>query len=132
MAKMNWTRPVTEVQQFAANEYVAACGDTEYGAYVFECDADLKGSMAYFKDLFSWNGVTIWKIGSYSPCGKTHVVPKDNVFANGFIDANGNGAMDNGEEVIIWLEPGIFGTPFFGNGHATKNLDRESWEVVKS
>ena len=132
MTKMTWTRPMTEVQQFAANEYVAACGDTEYGAYVFECDAQLTGPMAYFEDLGDWKGATIWKLGTYKPCGKTHVVPKDDVFANGFIDANGNYQMDPGEEVVIWLEEGLFGTTFLGNSHATTNIDRESWEVTKS
>ena len=134
MTKMTWTRPMTEVQQFAANEYVAACGDTEFGAYLFECNAPRQGPMAYFADIGAWEGATIWKVqGTYHACGETHVADKADTFANGFIDANYNGKMDAGEEVIIWLEEGIIpGTPVLGNAHATTNLNRESWEVTKS
>ena len=131
MTKMTWTRPVTEVQQFAANEYVAACGDTEYGAYLFECNAPMQGPLAYFADLGSWEGVAIYKVnGTYSACGETHVADKTDEFYNGFIDANLNGQMDAGEEVIIWLPDGAFNV--LGQAHATTNLNRESWEVTKS
>ena len=33
-----WRRPLTEVQKFEANEYVAACGDSGV-VYKFKCDA---------------------------------------------------------------------------------------------
>ena len=33
-----WRRPLTEVQKFEANEYVAACGDSGT-TYKFKCDA---------------------------------------------------------------------------------------------
>ena len=58
MTKMTWTRPVTEVQQFAANEYVAACGDTEYGAYLFECNAPMQAL---------WLTLQIWALGKALP-----------------------------------------------------------------
>lgn len=133
MTKMTWTRPMTEVQQFAANEYVAACGDTEFGAYLFECDAP-KGELYYFEDFYKWEGVQL-HLGTCTPCGETHVADKADVFANGFIDYNGNKKLDGGEEVIVWLKRGLGGIPhpfFGGNAHATTNLDRESWEVTKS
>lgn len=122
MTKMTWTRPVTEVQQFAANEYVAACGDTEYGAYKFKCDAP-EGTLYYFKEDGSAEYV-----GRYHPCGETHVADKRDEFPNGFVDRNGNRRMDDNEKVVVWLEPYFFGV----SGHATTNLNRKEWETAKS
>lgn len=48
MERKVWRRPLTRVQQFEANEYVAACGDTEYGNYLFECDAP-GGRLYYYR-----------------------------------------------------------------------------------
>ena len=38
MDKRVWEQPVTLVQKFEANEYVAACGDSGT-TYLFKCDA---------------------------------------------------------------------------------------------
>ena len=38
MERKVWRRPLTEVQKFEANEYVAACGDSGV-VYNFECNA---------------------------------------------------------------------------------------------
>ena len=38
MERRVWTRPLTEVQKFEANEYVAACGESGV-VYKFKCDA---------------------------------------------------------------------------------------------
>ena len=38
MGRKVWRRPLTRVQQFEANEYVAACGDSGV-VYKFKCDA---------------------------------------------------------------------------------------------
>ena len=49
MERKVWRRPLTEVQKFEANEYVAACGD-ENKVYLFTCDAGwtgLTGSTVY-------------------------------------------------------------------------------------
>ena len=40
--KKEWMEPVVEVQEFAANEYVAACGDSGK-VYKFVCDAGQYG-----------------------------------------------------------------------------------------
>ena len=40
--KKEWMEPVIEVQEFAANEYVAACGDSGK-VYKFVCDAGQYG-----------------------------------------------------------------------------------------
>ena len=35
--KRAYVRPTMVGERFVANEYVAACGDTEYGKYKFTC-----------------------------------------------------------------------------------------------
>lgn len=37
--KRTYVRPTMVGERFVANEYVAACGDPEYGKYKFECNA---------------------------------------------------------------------------------------------
>ena len=37
--KRAYVRPTMVGERFVASEYVAACGDTEYGKYKFTCDA---------------------------------------------------------------------------------------------
>ena len=36
--KRAYVRPTMVGERFVANEYVAACGGTEYGKYKFECN----------------------------------------------------------------------------------------------
>lgn len=127
MNKKVWVRPVTEVQQFEANEYVAACGDTEYGVYKFKCDSP-RGTVYYYD---SDNNAQY--VGGYKPCGDTHEAAKSEAFPKGFVDRNSNGKEDSGEAAIIWLEYGwTWGGYGIVNWHATENLDRDSWEVTKS
>ena len=127
MGRKVWQRPVTSVQKFEANEYVAACG-TQYGNYLFECDAP--GGRLYYYTTDRWGNKSAQYIGSYTPCGKKHETSRDSEFPDGFVDYNRNGKEDDGEAVIVWIERGMFGS--IRNGHATTNLDRDSWEVTKS
>ena len=120
--KREWAIPQTFVQQFAANEYVAACGDTEYGKYKFVCDAP-EGILYYYD---KW-GIA-HRLGNYHPCSKTHEASVSGEFPNGFVDRNSNQQEDVGEEVIVWIERGFFSY----DAHATTNLNRDSWEVTKS
>ena len=65
--KKEWMEPVVEVQEFAANEYVAACGDSGK-VYKFVCDAgqyghnynvyyyDGSGQKKYVAKEGSWGG----------------------------------------------------------------------------
>ncbi len=127
MERKVWRRPLTRVQQFEANEYVAACGDTEYGNYLFECDAP--GGVLYYYTNW-WGGKRAQYIGSYTPCNKKHEASRESEFPDGFIDYNRNGKEDEGEACIVWIERGMFGG--IRNAHATTNLDRDSWETAKS
>lgn len=123
--KNRWAEPKIMVQKFTPNEYVAACGSTVEGNYLFKCDA--AGGPLYYYSTDRWgNKKANYISSSYHPCGKTHETSKDNEFPDGFVDYNWNGKEDEGEGVIVWIERGWFGG--ISNAHATTNLDRDSWE----
>lgn len=121
--KKAFAMPKIVVEQFVPNEYVAACGDMEYGKYKFKCDAPA-GTLYYYD-----NSGNASLLGEYHPCGETHEADKSSEFPDGFVDRNGNRREDEGEEVIVWIQR--FG--WWGySGHATTNLNRDSWETTKS
>lgn len=144
MNKEMWVRPVTEVQTFEANEYVAACGDS--GAnYYFKCNAP-KGTLYYYTagdgtvdGKYTGTG-SATELGSYTPCSASpkHAVDTTTPnFYDGFVDYNKNGRCDSGEEVIVWSYLETTYIPLIGpvttrEGHATKELDMQSWETAKS
>lgn len=126
-----WRRPLTEVQKFEANEYVAACGD-ENKVYKFVCDAPA-GPLYYYRHgdgtidgVYNGSGRASLLGVSYHPCSATHEASVTNSFYDGFVDYNWNGKQDKGEGVIVWRGPRN------NNGHATKNLDMNSWVTDKS
>ena len=121
--KKMYIKPVLESETFVPQNYIAACGDTEYGKYLFTCDAP--GGRLYYYD----RGRAEY-IGNYTPCSEQHQANMASEFPDGFIDYNRNGREDPGEAVIVWIERGWWGS--IANAHATTNLDRESWETVKS
>lgn len=130
--KRAYVRPTMVGERFVANEYVAACGDTEYGKYKFTCDAggDVSGDVyresngkAGFQKghgLFG-NGGDEW-LGGYHACGTTHEASTTDDFLNGYYIPD-SGKVEN---VIIWR--GKRGN----NIHCTTNLNRDSWETTKS
>lgn len=122
--KKMYVKPVLESETFVPQNYIAACGDTEYGKYLFTCDAP-GGDLYYYN-----NRGRAQYIGSYTPCSQKHEADKKSEFPYGFIDYNRNRREDEGEAVIVWIERGLFGS--ISNAHATTNLDRDSWQTVKS
>ena len=137
MEKKIWTAPKAEVEQFMANEYVAACGDSGV-VYKFNCNA-AGGSLYYYPNsdgvidgVYKSGGKASY-VGIYTPCGEKHDAESTADFYDGFVDRNGNGKCDSGEEVIVWLE---WGNSFFGpmirDGHATAILNKNEWETAKS
>lgn len=129
MIKEAWVSPETKVQQFMANEYVAACGKTPTGELIFKCDA-AAGTLYYYP--YGKPGSSQY-IGDYHPCNKTHYVsPSQAEIYKGFVDYGGgwfgwpNGQEDSGEAVLVWR--GESGR----NGHATKSLSDEIINVVRS
>lgn len=128
--KKTWNEPRIEVQQFMANEYIAACGDQNL-VYYFKCDAPA-GTLYYYP---TGDGLVDGKylgtgsasrLGSYHPCGESHEASTTNPFYDGFVDRNNNKKCDSGEEVIVWRGPRN------NNGHATAQLDMTQWETAKS
>lgn len=128
--RKEWMEPVIEVQEFVANEYVAACEDSGT-FYKFTCNAH--GGWLYYYPKSdgqidgNYTGSGSQKlIGSYHPCGATHEASVTDTFYDGFVDYNWNIKQDPGEGVIVWRGPNN------KNGHATINLDINSWETAKS
>lgn len=132
MSKNVWTRPLTMVQRFEANEYVAACENGP--GYKFECNAEA-GRLYYYE----WGDGKIdgvytgrWSadyIGSYSPCEDKHETSSVNDFYDGFVDYNRNGRQDTGEGVIVWIERSW---GLIVDAHATSKLDMNSWDKTPS
>lgn len=155
MEKKIWSKPEMNEFAFAANEYVAACGDSGK-KYLFECNAP-RGTLNYYTDArvqenqgapddFSkynrkWNylpGV------SYHPCTEKHTADASDDFFWGYIDYNQNGKHDTeeytddsgnvwSETVVVWVQKlfDLFGKPI-SNYHATNNLNINTWETQKS
>lgn len=122
--KKAFAMPKIVVEQFVPNEYVSACGDTEYGKYKFICDASA-GTLYYYD---SQNNAI--KLGWYHPCGDTHEADLSSEFPEGFVDYNGNYQEDDGEHVIVWIER--YSSGRVKDAHATTNINRDSWETTKS
>lgn len=130
MNRKVWKQPLTVVQKFMPNEYVAACGD-ENKVYMFTCDAGwtgLTGSTVYTNGSDGVMGTSDdVELGSYGKCGKTHEASTTDDFIRGYLRKNILG-IPSGEsqEVIIWRgEKG-------DNIHCTKNLEMNSWPTAKS
>lgn len=129
--KRAYVRPTMVGERFVANEYVAACGDTEYGKYMFKCDAGNGVSGNVYVESNGKDGLQLGGLfgnggdrllGGYHACGTTHEADTRDEFQNGYYVTRGG----NVQKVIIWRgEDGH-------NIHCTTNLDRDSWETTKS
>lgn len=146
MEKRIWSKPEMNEFAFAANEYVASCGDQNW-MFNFDCTAPagwiFDRSLFYYKDAkvdknatkpTDWNSRTDCKyVGQYHPCGKKHSTPVSDEYYWGFVDKSLDGKHNDSkyydETVIVWLEKDAEGNI---NGHATKNLDMNTWETQKS
>ena len=130
--KKIYERPQMMVEEYEANEYVAACGDSGT-TYKFECTSEA-GTLYYYPNApispgGSWySSGSARSLGNYHPCGATtdesHYA--SNYFYAGFVDRNRNRKCDEGEKVIVWR-----GT-YNNNGHATDKLETSSWEIARS
>lgn len=138
MERRVWIRPLTEVQKFEANEYVAACGDSGV-VYKFKCDAGGGESGSVYVETNGVDGLQTrgewvggwgghWQeadrsLGGYHACGTTHEADSDDEFLNGYYVPY---RSDDVTKVIIWRGP------YNNNVHCTTNLDQNSWETAKS
>lgn len=131
MEKRVWENPLTMVQQFVPNEYVAACGDTN-NEYIFKCDAmgGVFGTVFYSDgdDKFEPLIDDKWMGTGYHACGEEHVTQVGDDFIEGWYVTGWDGITggDFVKKVIIWRGPD-------GNNiHCTTNLDKNTWETAKS
>lgn len=133
-----WRRPLTEVQKFEANEYVAACGDSGT-TYLFTCDAGggvsgdvyvesngVEGLQTRGEWVGGWGGH--WQeadrsLGGYHACQTTHEAESDDEFLNGYYVPYFSNDVT---KVIIWRGP------YNNNVHCTENLNMDKWETAKS
>lgn len=132
MEKRLWENPLTMVQQFMPNEYVAACGDKNE-VYKFRCDAGGGESGTVWVDSNNngrWDLIgdelltsPFGILESYHACGETHEASTSSEFLNGFYLPSANPVRL--QKVIIWTDGGT-------NIHCTTNLDKDSWETAKS
>ena len=135
MNKKVWVRPVTVVQQFEANEYVAACGDSGV-VYKFVCDAGNKYNdyNVYLADGTPYatsgrdSGGCKTDYYRYTPCGETHKAESDSGFLKGYMyKQSGWDGENTGSkiDVIIW-------TDNYTDVHCTTKLNMNSWATAKS
>ncbi|MDY4543177.1 MAG: hypothetical protein SPD88_10340 [Candidatus Ventricola sp.] len=145
MEKRIWSKPEMHEFAFAANEYVAACGDSGK-TYQFQCDGEsgglFDGGLVYwypdldaeeYRDAADWS-VEEWRTHDaqfrsiYTPCGEKHEAASGSGFYWGFLERllGANGQHDEGETVIIWRGEKN------NNTHVTKNLHINTWEIAKS
>lgn len=135
MEKRIWTMPQAMVEQFMANEYVAACGDQNL-VYKFQCNAGSSRSsyhvylngddgVAHTADDIDWSARS-GRLKTYSPCGATHEASTKEDFPEGYMYKTYSGeSYGDPISVIVWTEGGT-------NTHCTTNLNKDEWETTKS
>ena len=132
----NYVKPMMESEAFAANEYIAACGDSGV-VYKFECNAgggvhgsvyqETNGRPGFQSEFFGIGGdkeLTNWPMRYYHACNEKHEADSTDDFVSGYYFPNNNSR--DVQQVIIWRGP---------NGddiHCTTNLNQDSWETAKS
>lgn len=130
MSKNVWVQPQTVVQQFVANEYVAACGDLNK-VYKFKCDAGGGRSGSVYLETNGEPGLqTGWGgdryLSGYHACGTTHEAKTTDDFLDGYYVTSSWFGGTKTTPVIVWRGPDN------DNTHCTENLDMDSWETAKS
>ena len=127
MEKKIWTRPMAEVETFAANEYVAACYKINCNVGAFKSQWSETNGVAGLQTT-SQNGVPAdtkiveSRYGTISGCKKWHkgIIRDDPPAVNGYI-VYSNGSYDP----VFWWEERLGSTY---NQHATY-LGREDYET---
>ena len=134
--KRVYESPMMFVEEFAANEYIAACGETN-DEYKFKCDAmgGITGAVFYSDGDDKWEPVLTGILGGdrlmgtgYHACGESHITQVGDEFIEGWYVTGWDGISggDWVQKVKIWKGPD-------GNNiHCTTTLDEKHWETAKS
>lgn len=130
--KKVYEAPVVHLEQFVANEYIAACDSGT--VYKFTCDA----GGGEHGDVFTSDGTNLTQgiLNYYHACSETHEASTQDDFIAGTLVLNdGNDqktywTLEGKREyesipVIIWTDGGT-------NVHCTTELDMENWKTDKS
>ena len=137
--KKAYVKPSMESEIFVPHAYIAACGDTEYGNYLFECNAGIDGHHYAIKNS-SGRPVTVggkymdggeWGYYFY-PCGETHKAPTNGEFIFGYHLDDMSTRYDDNIPVTIWVERSGSGFWSETHIHCTPKLSQESWQTDKS
>ena len=134
------------MQNFVANEYVSACGDSGT-SYEFECNAgdangeydvitNLSRKESWFGTTYTYNNLTKDSHHSrmyFHPCKETHITSIHDDFESGYMVYSGgydndiDWCLENNQyiPVVIWTNGGT-------DVHCTTVLDEHSWKVTKS
>ena len=129
--KRAYIKPILESETFIPQNYIAACGDTNY-EYLFKCDAmgGFTGTVFYSDgdDKFEPFRGDRWMGTGYHACGEEHKTEVGDEFIEGWYVTGWDGVSggDWVKKVIIWK--GYDGN----NIHCTTNLDKDSWTTAKS
>lgn len=148
--KNQYVKPEMQVEEFSANDYVGACGDSGK-VYKFTCNAGtapyitgswlnrktydypyciMNSSGQYLKNKSNWTFTSSTKTDDhihYAPCNETHeATSMDGVFVTGCYIDNDYSDSDTPIAVTIWRGNNK------NNVHCTTNLDITSWETAKS
>lgn len=105
-----YKKPVLNVEQFNANEFISTCSDTESKYYVFKCDAgggesgnvylETNNVPGLQKDWNPWSATTPDTFRSgYKACGKEHYVKEGETFPEGYYVNSKTGEVTN---VLVW------------------------------
>ena len=130
--KKVYESPKMVVEQFEANEYIAACGDQNL-VYKFKCTAGGGKSGTVYLETNGEAGLQTTGrnadryLSGYHACGKEHEASTTDDFLSGYYVVDGGWFEDDTiTPVIVWRGPNN------DNTHCTENLDMDSWETAKS
>lgn len=141
-----YKKPVLNVEQFTANEFIAACGD-QNKVYKFTCDAGDGEYGGVYQETNRISGLQIGTNGdkqisrgetSFHACGETHeasttssfiqncyYIPKS-AYNHGFFGIGSSWDTSKAIDVVVWR--GKDGN----NTHCTTHLNMDTWETAKS
>ena len=151
--KKQWGKPLTSVQEFVPQEFIAACdqsGATQ--TYYFKCDAGdasgrydvildsnrnlvLDGEWSYRNGSWQWRAVNgnrdTWLTDGlyYHPCNETHTVTVpygtsvENIFPHGWMQTKSSHSNNSAD----WTEVRIWRGDNNNNVHCTTNLKPEDF-----
>lgn len=103
-----YKKPVLNVEQFTANEFISTCSDTESNYYVFKCDAGGEEPGYVYLETNNVPGLQedpeIWMLpdtfrSGYEACGKEHYVKEGETFPEGYYVNSKTGKVTN---VLVW------------------------------